>query len=273
MKIKVLLVPTLIIASSFVALNYLKPGYDTYQQKRALRAIAEENARQVDTVVNNVGALKAEIETQKDKVAFTKEYLPEGKDQGRIFDGMNFLAGQSGLLTSKIQVEKVEDQAPADGSQTFGTLDPLADADPLTQIESSDPNAVPGAPLVAPYVPPKIQNHAVSLEALGGYPNIKDLLRKLTSFNRLQEVQSFRIAVTETAGEEGEAPAGVLTLNYSTKLPYQNVPSPVTGEAIVSIPGLSQGSFNFATIDSLQGTSTTVPDVVLGTEGKANPFE
>lgn len=275
MKIKVLIVPTLIIASGFVTFQYLKPDFDVYMEKRAERAIAQENASKAEATAKNVSALKEELETQKEKVSFVKRYVPHEKDEARMFDSLNFLTGQTGLLASKIQIlEVAEEETGAD--QAFATVDPVATADPMTLLPT-DPNALPGLQNAAmPYKAPKVRTYAVSLEALGGYGNIKDLVKKLTEFDRLQEVQSFKIAAEVTESSEGEEEAtnsGTLVLTYETHLPYQAKPTLVSGEALVSIPGLNQSSFDFTATEALKAKAATAPDIVLGTDGKANPFE
>lgn len=269
MKIKVLVVPTLIIVSGFVTLSYLKPDFDTYMQKRVLRDVAKANALQAETVAQNVQALKREATAQEDKVNFIKKYLPAEKDQGRTFDSLNFLISQSGLLTSKIQTAEIEEDAT--NPNVFGTLDPVADADPLARINSDDTTKLGGMPVAPIYTAPKIKRYSVYLEALGAYPNIKDVLSKLTTFDRAQEVKSFKIMVAETPEGE-EASGNTLTLIYITELPYQPVPATLSGEAIVGIPGLNEGNFNFETVDAIRAAAAAVPDVALGTDGKVNPF-
>jgi hypothetical protein len=165
-------------------------------------------------------------------------------------------------------------------AQTFGTVAPVVSADPLQPV---DPNAEPVDPdvlVLPPYEAPKVKQYVVSLEVLGGYPNIKELLKKLTTLDRLQETQGFKISVGENTSPdapEGEAApvsnGSTLTLTYDTFLPYQLEPPIMTGEEIVNIPGLDQPTFNFTTVSSIQSGVTSVPDVVLGTDGKSNPFE
>lgn len=285
MKIKVLVVPTLIVISGFVALNYIKPEFDTYKQKRVERDAAKEDAAQAENVAKNVNALKGELETQKEKVTFVKRYFPAEKDEARIFDSINFLTGQAGLITSRIQVQKVEDEETAQGSgkATFATnIDPIATAGPGNMPGVADPNtamALPGMATIAPYQAPAVKKYSFSLEALGGYSNIKDLMKKLEGFDRVQQVESFKISTSENStsaseGEETTSTTGTLTLTYNAVLPFQEMPSTVTGEGIVGIPGFKQGTFNFTSVDKIQTAITdTVPDTVLGTEGKANPFE
>ena len=72
MKTKVIVVPTLIILSGYVTIGHIKPDFDTYMQKREFQKAAEENARQAQSIATNVGTLKTEMETQKEKVAFVQ---------------------------------------------------------------------------------------------------------------------------------------------------------------------------------------------------------
>ena len=275
MKIKVLAVPTTIILAGFIAVSYIKPGFDEYLQKRELLAQAKENAAQAETVANNVTALNQELAAKKENVDFIKRYYPDNKDEGRIIDSLNFVTGQAGLLTSKIQIEAVAEE---EGTQTFGIVEEQTlSADPAVPVTVDGSTTM--APVVTPYQAPKMQYYGVSLEALGGYTNIKDLLGKLVALDRLQKIDTFKIATNaeETASEaEGEAPPasnGTLVLSYRSELPYQALPIVVSSESIIGIPGLAQPTFDFSAIDSIKAGATLVPNVVLGTEGKGNPFE
>lgn len=279
MKIKILIVPTLLILAGFVALSFIKPDFDVYMQKKVERDEAKRNAEQAEATARNVNALKGELETQKEQVSFVKRYLPIEKDEARMFDNLNFLTGQAGLITSLIQVQPVEEIT--DTSQTFAvSADPFVAADTGAMIP--DPNLPLGSlsSLPAQYVAPKVEKYGITLEAIGGYANMKELLRKLNGFDRLQELQSFKISTEKEGaqnndGTEGETGGtGALNFTFFTHLPYQPMPNLLSGGAIVGIPGLQSGSFNMAPVASVQSTITDqVPDTVLGTEGKANPFE
>lgn len=282
MKVKVLVVPTLIVLSGFVIFNYIKPDFNLYKQKRTERNTARDHALEAESIANNVRILTGELETQKEKVDFVKRYLPNEKDEARTYDSLNFLTGQAGLVTSKIQIQKAEDEGAEAGenSSTFTqSIDPVAAAMPAA-VRAPGAGGMMGG--VTSYKPPALKKYSFSLEALGGYGNIKDLLVKLQGFDRLQHVQGFKISSSETNNTSGESAeggtettsVGTLTLSYDSILPYQLTPGVLSGENIVSIPGLKQGSFNFSTIESLQAAVTDkVPDTVLGTEGRANPFE
>jgi hypothetical protein len=165
-------------------------------------------------------------------------------------------------------VQDVKEEAEAQPAQVFAT------EESSTEDAAVDP-ADATMSVVAPYVAPKVKEYSISLEALGGYGNIKDLLKRLTEFDRIQEVESFTIATEEVPATEGEEPAssGTLVFSYTSLLPYQAAPAPVGGQVLVSVPGLNQPNFNFAVIDDVKAKAVVVPDMVLGTDGKANPFE
>lgn len=269
MKTKVLIVPTLIIVSGFVSLHYIKPDFDLYMEKRIQRDAAKESSLAAEAVATNVRALKEELTTKKEQVAFVKRYLPAEKDEARMFDSLNFLTTQSGLLASSIQVKEVKnDEATDQPAQVFATEEALADG------TAADPTDITMAP-VPLYKAPKVEEYGIALEAIGGYGNIKDLLKRLTEFDRIQDIESFNIAVEEVPAAEGGEPvsASTLVFSYSSVLPYQATPGPISGQVLVAVPGLSQPNFNFAAIDEVKAKAVVVPDMVLGTEGKANPFE
>lgn len=269
MKTKVLIVPTLIVISGFVSLQYIKPDFDLYMDKRIQRDAAKESSLQAEAVATNVRALKEEVTTKKEQVAFVKRYLPAEKDEARMFDSLNFLTTQSGLLASSIQVKDIESEEKEQPAQVFATEETPADGSEV------DPADVTMAPVVAPYIAPKVAEYGIALEAIGGYSNIKDLLKRLTEFDRIQDVESFTIAVEEVPAAEGEeqVSSGTLVFSYTSVLPYQATPAPVGGQVLVSVPGLNQPNFNFAAIDDVKAKAVVVPDMVLGTDGKANPFE
>lgn len=266
MKTKVLIVPTLIVISGFVTLQYIKPDFDLYLEKRIQRDAAKEGSLAAEAVAMNVRTLKDEVTTQKEQVAFVKRYLPAEKDEARMFDSLNFLTTQSGLLVSSIKVQDIQEDTETQPAQVFATEDVSAAGDSVDTT-----TMVP----VKPYVAPKVKEYSVVLEALGGYGNIKDLLKKLTEFDRMQDVESFTIALEAVPATEGEEPVstGTLVFTYVSTLPYQATPAPLSGQVLVSVPGLNQSNFNFTAINEVKAKAVVVPDMVLGTDGKANPFE
>jgi Tfp pilus assembly protein PilO len=272
MKIKVLLVPTIIIFSGFVAINYLMPDFYLYIEKRAERDNAKMHAEKAETVVRNAVSQKAELEQNQEKVSFLNRFVPQQKDEARSLDNFNFLITQSGLITSRIAIQGVLEKKGADS--VFAVTDQVP-ADPLA-LEMPNGAGALTMPMKPTYKAPESEEYTVILEGVGGYQNIKELITKLGGFDRLNTFQSLKITTTKNGTAEGEetSTAGTLTVILGILLPYQATPKLASGEAITVIPALQQSSLDVSIVDAVRSKMTdTVPDSVLGTDGKSNPFE
>jgi Tfp pilus assembly protein PilO len=272
MKIKVLLVPTIIIFSGFLSINYLKPDFDSYMQKRIERADAKVHSEEVEMTVQNAMNQKNELDQNKDKAAFLNRFVPQEKDEARSLDNFNFLITQSGLVTSRIAIEGVVDQSATDS--VFAVTEQIS-ADPLVGMPGAAGVELVPAPIQLTYVAPQKEEYTVTLEGVGGYQNIKELITKVTSFDRLNALQSFKVTTTKNGTDaEPQETTGTLTVSVGLLLPYQKTPKLALGEAITVIPFLQQPSLDLSVVDSLQTQMTnTVPNSILGTDGKTNPFE
>ncbi len=269
MKIKVLLVPTITIVSGFLAINHIKPDFDTYIQKRAERDNVKMAAEKADATLQNAISQKSQLDQNAPQVEFLNRLVPKEKDEARSLDNFNFIITQSGLITSRIGLQEVAKEDPTDS--VFATTDQIP-ADPLMTVA---PEGMPAEAVIAPvYKAPEKESYIVTLEAVGGYSNIKEFVQKLESFDRLHSVDSFKISTTQNGTDDEAAQSGTLTLTTNLDLPYQPAPSMSTGQSIVLIPSLQTPDLDITGVTDFQGKkTTTVPDSVLGTDGKSNPFE
>jgi Tfp pilus assembly protein PilO len=271
MKIKVLLVPTIIIFSGFLAINYLMPDFHLYMEKRAERDNVKMHAEKAQTVVENAASQKGELAQNEEKVTFLNRFVPKEKDEARSLDNFNFLITQSGLVTSRIAIQGVVEKDGADS--VFAVTTDQVPADPLA-LDGSGVAGASGLPLQPMYRAPEKQEYTVVLEGVGGYQNIKELVTKLGGFDRLNALQSLKITTTKNGAEGEENGGGSLTVSLGLILPYQAMPRLASGQAITVIPALAQASLDVSGVDAAKSKMTnTVPDSILGTDGKSNPFE
>lgn len=255
MKTKVLFVPAVIIASGFLAINQLKPTFDLYVIKRIERDVVKAYSEKVETVARNSVAQKAELDANSEKKQLMKRFVPSEQDEARALDNFNFLVSQSGLVTSQITIQPVEAQEP---TEAVFAVDPSTEASTQSNTSAQDV-----------YVAPKAKKFMAVVEGIGGYSNIKELTQKLMGYDRLHDLQSLKITVSS-----GEEAAGTLTVALGLVLPYQAAPKTVTGGGITNIPHLQNEALDFSVADAVKTKiDNPVPDFVLGTDGKSNPFE
>jgi len=113
MRLKVLIVPFFIVMILILSIGYIKPDFDTIQIKKAEKASKELKVTNIDTVTNNISSLNSALDTQLETEKFAYQYLPEVLDQEQVIDAFNFLANQSGLAITKMDLDRpIEVLAP-----------------------------------------------------------------------------------------------------------------------------------------------------------------
>jgi Tfp pilus assembly protein PilO len=277
-------VPTVFIASGFFVVNFIKPDYNLYQQKKAERNSLSEQVQNAENTIRNAEILVQELGNNREKVAFINAYFPQAKDEAQVIDGLNFLSTQAGMITSNIslqgEAESTQSTQVTTGAAVFALETPAVA--PAPTATGSTPSALlaisVGAP-VSRYTPPVAQKYGVTLEAVGSYSNIKEIIKKIANTDRQYLLSGFTIASTKngpTSGTEENqtSSSGTLTLSYAADLPYFIPKKATAGYGIVDIPALQKNSLSLDIVEKQQrNVDSAVPDTLLTTDGKQNPFE
>ncbi len=267
MKIKILLIPTLMIVGVYVLIAFVKPDFDMYILKRAERDQARAYAEKVSGVVANSDAVTAQMTSNKDAVESVASYLPQTKDEARSVDSLNFLTTQAGLITANIILKDAPDRGSVPVSGGAGSAVFAADTTAVVPADDSTAVVMTGPQ----YTVPRVQQYEAQLEAVGAYGGIKDLIGKLQGLDRLHLLQTLEVSLNE-GGAEGSS--GALTVKYLTFFPYQTIAKAPMGEVAVTFPALQNTTMDFSVSQEIQNRVTNrVPASPVGTEGKANPFE
>lgn len=266
MKIKILLIPTLMIVGVYVLIAFVKPDFDMYMLKRAERDQAKAYAEKVSGVVANSDAVTTQMTSNKDAVESVALYLPQTKDEARSVDSLNFLTTQAGLITANIILKDAPDRGSLSVSGGSGSAVFAADTTAIIPVDGSAAAVTPPQ-----YTVPRVQQYEAQLEAVGAYGGIKDLIGKLQGLDRLHLLQTLEVSLNE-GGAEGSS--GALTVKYLTFFPYQMIAKAPVGEVAVTFPALQNTTMDFSVAQEIQNRITNrVPASPVGTEGKANPFE
>jgi Tfp pilus assembly protein PilO len=259
MRLKVLIVPFFIVMILILGIGYIKPDFDAIQTKKAEQAIKETKVANIETVKGNIDSLNSALDTQPDTEKFMYQYLPEVLDQEQVIDAFNFLANQSGLAITKMDLDKPIEVAsapepiavPAPG----GILSPAGLGDLEVPI-------VPAAPAVA-----KI--FILKGSVAGQYENIKTFFNQVSHIERFQKIRLFSIE-TDTTGDTENAD-GNLIGTFEAEFGYLPL-DPLT--SALSMPVFSQAKFDTSDVDTLVTQLTSaIPTLEKGTTGKPNPFQ
>lgn len=263
MRLKVLIVPFFVVMILVLSIGYIKPDIDTMVLKNEQIKVARDKAAKIDTVLANISALNASLDTQPEAEKFMYRYLPSTLSQEQAIDSFNFLANQSGVSIVSIGLKQEPEVAP---------IEPLID--PATSIfvaggsglESAD------APVVAPSV--VVKKFILSGSVIGSYENIKLFFDRLGHTERFHDVRLFSLATTPaqvaSSGAE-EQSSGNLTGVFEAEYGYLPEKPVISASAL---PVFWQSKLDVTKVGSLLGAATsTVPSLEKGESGKPNPFQ
>ncbi|OGI15266.1 MAG: hypothetical protein A3E38_01040 [Candidatus Moranbacteria bacterium RIFCSPHIGHO2_12_FULL_54_9] len=238
MRLKVLIVPFFIVMVLILAIGYIKPDFDTIQMKKADIVLKDAAVANTEAVLANVGTLNSALDTQMDSETFVYRYLPETLAQDQAIDAFNFLASQSGLVITDMELKKSPEEV-------------VVNADGTTVV---DPNA--------------LKTFVLTGSVMGSYENIRTFFDQVSHIERFQTIRSFSITT-----DPNVVPVDTTRLIGTFETEFAYLPSsPVT--SALSVPAFLQAKFDFSDIDTLLGKITSpVPLLEKGQTGKPNPFQ
>lgn len=261
MRFKVLIVPFFIIMILVLGIGYIKPDFDAIAAKKAEIAKSEAQVANIEAVLANMHSLNSSLDTEQEAEKFMYRYLPNTLNQEQVIDAFNFLAVQSGLAITKMElkqpIEKIADE-------------PLIDLSANAFVAGGDALADLNAPVLAPPVIAK--TFILKGSVAGPYESIKAFFDRLAHIERFQEIHLFSIEVDEkdpsdTTTISPDVLIGVFEVEYGY-LPPQPIVS------ALSMPIFLQSKFDFSNVNSLLNRITSpLPELEKGETGKPNPFQ
>lgn len=240
MRLRILIVPLLLILILVLCIGYIKPDFDEILVRKTAIDTQDKLIAKVDSTINNIATLDDSLNKEKESEYFLWNYLPSTMNQEQAIDTFNYLASQSGLIVLdmnlKKEVETAMNVAP-DGSI----------------IENSAPKA---------------KNFQFTGSILGKYEDIKAFFNQLVHVNRFQSVQLFSIQKNDqlSATENSTDLKGTFVVEYGY-FPNKSI------DSALDMPVFSHTSFNFSQVNALRTKIISVPPFERGVPGKPNPFQ
>jgi hypothetical protein len=261
MKLKIFLIPVLIILIVIIAIWVIYPKFQDLNNKQATLKVANAKLADILDKNNKADILGQSLIGNTDKRNTLLTYIPDQEKEEEIISNLNSLANAGSLFVfgmSVAPVEVVPDVSVEDTSGLAAPTDngmivPVAAAKPLTS------------------------NFKVSLGVTGTYENIKELLKKIVSLRRFNSVVGLVISKDETKAStdekiKAEDQASNNNLRASISLSFNYI---AKDNSVVNIENsvFSEGSFDMSVVDDIKNKMNTVMNgLTVGAIGLANPF-
>ncbi|MDP2837821.1 MAG: type 4a pilus biogenesis protein PilO [Candidatus Moranbacteria bacterium] len=246
MSLKILIVPFSILMMLVLTIGFIKPDLGTMEEKRSIVSTKQIQSENMATLLKNIQALEGDLNSRQESEKFVSTYLPKTMDQERVLDMLNYLSGQSGVLMTGLTMKEMNTR-----SQEEVLLAP-------------DGSSLPSAG------GPKTKTFSVEVNVKGSYENIKTFFSQVAHMNRAHKTESFAIKSLKEATGEGASTTileGVFAMSFDY-FPVQKVGSALT------VPAFSKRELDTTQLTkALSWVTVTVPALVGGPTGRANPFQ
>lgn len=245
MKLKILILPFFLVMILILSIGYIKPDFDVIFGKKAEIDTRNASLKDMDSVLNNISTLNNSLDSNAESEQFMLNYLPYAMNQDQTIDAFGFLASQSGLVVSDMDLKKIDEVA-----NTTIALDGSIIDDTATS---------------------KAKTFQLTGSVLGTYESIKAFYDRLAHISRFQNIQSFSIEKKiDTASPQDKGTVsdlkGTFVVAYGY-LPKKSVLSALT------IPIFLQSELNFSGVALLKEKITDTPTLGKDQVGKPNPFQ
>lgn len=246
MRLKVLIPPFFIVMTLILLIGYMKPDLDVLQAKKADILAKEDMVRNMDSVIANADALNNSLDAQQNLENFSYRYLPSTQNQEQVIDAFNFLATQSGMIITKMELKQ-----PIRSSGTVSM-----------EGDGGSPDAAATALLSV------AKTFIFSGSVTGSYENIKAFFNRLAHTERFQKVNFFSIVT-----DSGTDPLDTNRLIGTFEAEFGYLP-PVPRVSALSVPIFRNSEFDFSNVKKLlEQTTSVVPTLEKGQTGKPSPFQ
>lgn len=256
MKVKILLVPLFIVMSIALLVWLVYPAYSNGSDgfKDKWDALNNEKAKLADVQKKNetVTALYSQISSNKDKSDTLYRYIPEAIKEEEIIDNLNFMASNAGVTVASLSVAQPELNTNKNTTANMR-------GEELSDNSSAEDNT---------NYTPKTQDFKVTYSVTGNYEQIKDLIGKLSSFERFDGMDSLSIKKPQSdANSKGDALQADMAINFNFLKKFNQTKLSVD-DGIFAL-----SSFNLKPITDIE-TKKNVDVLKLNIDniGRSNPF-
>lgn len=266
MSLKILLFPFCIILSLILVIGYIKPNVTDILAKRDAIGVKQSDLARVDTTIQNVKRMTAEMNDRSEGEKFVLKYLPLTLEEERVLDTFNYFAIRSGVVIIEVNAEEnepVEAPIPEDlhASMSFQALASV-------QADAQVPPPIPQTRT--------LQSYAGSVVVMGTYSNIKDFFQRLGQSDRFRNTKEFLIekpSEDDIKKDTGESvyPADFLRGSYSADFVY--FPVRQMGSAL-DMALFQKERFDFSVVDDLVNyVSNPLLPLEADASARDNPFQ
>lgn len=248
MSLKILVVPFSILLSLIIMIGFIKPDIEVVQEKKNLLTAKTTQSKDMGVLLDNISKLTTSLDEQSESVDLLDIYIPQAMDQERAIDMLNYLASQSGVSVSTVEMRDVKIELPEEV---------------ITDQTGEE---------VMPAGPSKSQAKAfsASVKVTGEYASMKDFFHRLAHMNRFHKIQRFSLGVMPDNEKEGvdiDALVGTFDAQFDYFPAYHL-------ETAVNVPVFLRGAFDTTELTSLhEWISYPVSPLREPATGRPNPFQ
>lgn len=207
MSLKLLAIPIIVICTLVIAISYVKPDFALLSEKQAQLEQLRSQASSLDAIASNIKSMQTQIATENsdpesgltDADFLRKVYFPAASDIERGIDQLNFLADQSGVIVSEIQVRDAEKKAvvltaPEDNMQDSAGL-----------LIAKGPDGAAGEVVTRVHRTYTPDVFTVTIKTAGSYEAMKDFYARVVQAKRFFSLKTVTLARED---QETPVPAG-----------------------------------------------------------------
>ncbi|MDQ5976940.1 MAG: hypothetical protein QG664_853 [Patescibacteria group bacterium] len=224
MSLKLLAIPFFVICTLVIAISYVKPDVVLLFEKHRRLGYLQSQAASLDTLGSNIKSMQTQIATtssdtgsQMTDAEFLRQvYFPAASDIEKGIDQLNFLADQSGVIVSDVQVE---DFIKKTTDTVVAVADSMQTSADLLIAQSSAGTGVEEAPVAIhrTYVP---DTFMLTIETAGSYEATKDFYARLIQAKRFFFPKTVELADKR---EDIGAPSGTTGVDDSTDILFSTM--------------------------------------------------
>lgn len=250
MGLKILVIPFSILMILVLIIGFIRPAVSLMQEKQVMYDTKIDQAKSMDTLLNNVNTLLSALDNESEATQFVQEYFPQEMDQGRVIDMLNFLASNSGVAVDMMKFEELKQ-------------------DPIVISQEVDAAGAPVTDVSSRALVPKTFSAKVVVR--GRYESIKNFLQRVAHMNRAHKTRDFSIKVPEKKGGSEESELGVLVGSFEADFDFLE---PVKQQNALYSPTFQKNTFTMNPYATLSDWVTeNIPLLERPASGRPNPFQ
>jgi Tfp pilus assembly protein PilO len=281
MSLKLLAIPIIVICTLVIAISYVKPDFALLSEKQAQLEQLRSQASSLDAIASNIKSMQTQIATENsdpesgltDADFLRKVYFPAASDIERGIDQLNFLADQSGVIVSEMQVRDAEKKAvvltaPEDNMQDSAGL-----------LIAKGPDGAAGEAVTRVHRTYTPDVFTVTIKTAGSYEAMKDFYARVVQAKRFFSLKMVTLAREDQetpipAGESEKEPSSSSDILFSDmEVDFFLLPT-VSLTSAVGDDAFEKARLDFETLAMIrqnrQGVTPELP--AANPLGKANPF-